>query len=53
MDGLELLHSFGDHRNKKVDGVYTDEQYEKDLQSYVGKVPLATIAPCVRESIFI
>ena len=37
MDGLELLTSFGDHRSKKIDDNYTAEQYDKDLQTYVGQ----------------
>ena len=36
LDGLELLNSFGDHRAKKVDESYTDEQYEQDLKTYSG-----------------
>lgn len=35
MDGLELLHSFGDHKSSKPGEMYTDELYEKNLQGYV------------------
>ena len=38
MDGLELLRSFADHRSRKMDALYTDQEYNKDLASYTGEI---------------
>ena len=53
MDGLELLHSFGDHKSSKPGEMYTDELYEKNLQGYVGEFSLRSFTWFVSGIIFL